>query len=287
MATEVTTTEPAGNTKLPVFKSRAFLFTLNQVEKYNELKTQITKLQSCDYFIAAKEIAPTTGHEHIHVYAHFSTPYKLNKKILSIGAHIDICKGSPKQNIQYVKKDGDVLDEIGTAPQQGKTHTVGELKEINDPSILNSYEYRTWLAIKNAPQKIKKSEWNKTVKVIYIFGPSGIGKSTKAYDLAPDEFEEVKYINGFWNGCVDGTGCCIYDDFRDSHMKASEFINFIDYRVHNLNVKGGNVKNKYDLIIITSIQSPHEIYNNVTEEQKTQWLRRMEIVDMNNYDEML
>lgn len=284
MTTETTTTQTSGNTNPSVFRARAFLFTLNQVEKYDEFKGLILKLKSCDYFLAALEKAPTTGHEHIHAYVHFTNAYKLNKKILAIGAHIDICKGSPQQNIKYVKKDGNVLDEVGDEPHQG-FHTVQDLKDIKNPAELNWNEYNTWQKIQNAPQKVKKSEWNKNVKVIYIWGPSGIGKSTKAFELAADEFEEVKYINGFWNGCVDGNGCCIYDDFRDSHMKASEFINFIDYRVHNLNVKGGNIKNKYDLIIITSIQSPQEIYRNTTEEQKTQWLRRMEIIDMNPEEE--
>lgn len=270
------TAQVTGNTTPVTFRARAFLLTLNQIDKYDKLKDLILNLKSCDYFLAAKEIAPTTGHEHIHIYVHFTNTYKLSKKILAIGAHVDICRGSPKQNITYVKKDGNVLDEVGEEPKQGSNHTVKELKEISDPEELNWREYNTWQKIKNAPQKVKKSEWNKNVKVVYIWGPSGIGKSTKAHDMAADEFEEVKYYNGFWNGVVDGTGCCIYDDFRDSHMKPSEFINFIDYRVHNMNIKGGNVKNKYDLIIITSIQSPHEIYKNISDETREQWLRRME-----------
>lgn len=68
-----------------------------------------------------------------------------------------------------------------------------------------------------------------------------------------EEFEEVKFNGQFWMGVSEGTGCAVYDDFRASHMKPSEFINFIDYNVHNLNVKGGQIKNKYNLIIITSV----------------------------------
>lgn len=280
MTTEVTTTQGPGNTKPgPVFRARAFLFTLNEVLKYDSLIEELKKLKSCDYCISAKEIAPSTGHEHIHIYAHFSNPYKLSKKILRNGAHVDVCRGSPQQNITYVKKDGNILDEWGEVPHQG-SKTVGDLKSIDDPKDLAWNEYNTWLRVKNTPQKIKKDEWNKEIKVIYIYGPSGVGKSTRAHELVPDEFEEVKYVNGFWNGIVDGTGCCIYDDFRDSHMKPSEFINFIDYRVHNLNIKGGNVKNKYNLIIITSIQSPYDIYHNISDEQREQWIRRMEIVGM-------
>ena len=48
----------------------------------------------------------------------------------------------------------------------------------------------------------------------------------------------------------------LYDDFRDSHMKPSEFINFIDYNVHGLNIKNGEIQNNYKYIIITSVQDP-------------------------------
>lgn len=97
-----------------------------------------------------------------------------------------------------------------------------------------------------------------------------------------EEFEEVKHIGDFWQGIVDGTGACVYDDWRDSHLKASEFINFIDYRIHNLNIKGGNVKNKYNIIIISTVQDPNQIYSSLEGEPRKQWLRRMNIIDMNN-----
>ena len=112
------------------------------------------------------------------------------------------------------------------------------------------------------------------MQVHYIYGPSGSGKSTLAQELADDEFDEVKYVNGFWTPC-EGTGCCIYDDFRSSHMPASEFINFIDYRSHNLNVKGGTIRNNYTKIIITSIQRPEDLYTNMPAEAKEQWMRRL------------
>ena len=72
----------------------------------------------------------------------------------------------------------------------------------------------------------------------------------------------------------------IYDDFRDSHMKASEFIQFIDYNTHTLNVKGGYQHNKFNLIIITSVQRLTDIYQNCQGEPRTQWLRRIELINM-------
>lgn len=268
----------SGNTK-PSLRSRSFQLTLNEIDKYDEVTGYLKGLKTLQYLISCKETAPSTGHEHIHIYAHFRESRNISIK-KCCGAHVEICRGSPKQNIEYIMKDGNIIEEWGDVPHQGTSHTVKDLKELQQPDTLDWREYNTWLKIKNQPQKIKKSEWNKDVKIIYIYGESGIGKSTKAQELADDEFEEVKFSNGFWNGIVDGCGCCIYDDWRDSHMPASEFINFIDYRVHNMNVKGGNVKNKYTKVIITTIQSPYEIYKNCSNEFREQWLRRMEIISM-------
>lgn len=284
MTAETPTAQTSGNTNTEVcFRARAFQFTLNEVEKYDELKTLLTNLKTLDYLISCKEIAPSTGHEHIHIYAHFRETYKLSKKILKIGAHIEICKGSPQDNINYIRKDGDILDEIGKEPHQG-FHTVKDLKEIDNPDDLNWNEYNTWSKIKNTPKKIKKGEWHKDIKVYWIQGNTGIGKSDWAENLFNEsdfeEMEEIKYRNDFYIGVVDGKGLCIYDDFRDSDMKASEFINLIDYRVHNLNTKGGSIKNNYKMIIFTSIQKLDEIYKNVKEEQKGQWMRRIEIIDL-------
>ena len=55
----------------------------------------LTKLKSCDYIYAGKEFAPTTLHEHIHCYVHFTSSYKLSQKILDTGVHVDICRGNP------------------------------------------------------------------------------------------------------------------------------------------------------------------------------------------------
>ena len=116
-----------------------------------------------------------------------------------------------------------------------------------------------------------------------MWGPSGIGKSKTAHKVikrlavpgAP--FDEVKCENGFWIGCHDDCDICLYDDFRDSDLKCNEFIRFIDYNKHIMNIKGGSMINNYKLIIITSIKSPWELYKNKNEEEKKQWIRRMDI----------
>ena len=66
-------------------------------------------------------------------------------------------------------------------------------------------------------------------------------------------------------------------------MPASEFINFIDYNKQVMNTKGGFIINNYRLIIITSVQSPTEIYQTMTSkfiEPQKQWLRRIKTINM-------
>lgn len=284
MSAEVMSAECSGNTR--AFCARSFQFTLNEIEKYDKLLELIKNIKSCDYYISCKEVAPTTGHEHIHMYVHFSRSHRLSKKILELGAHIEICKGSPQQNIKYIEKDGNILDEFGTRPRQGM-RTVGELKDIKNPDDLNWNEYNTWNKIHSTiSNDIDVEDLHKEVKIYYIFGPSGIGKTEKAKQIIRDNKDKygtkvnmVKHEGDFWNG-IGTAKIAIYDEFRDSSMKPSEFINFIDYNVHPLNIKGGSIINKYELIIITSVQNPEYIYSNIGDEPRKQWLRRMEVIDM-------
>lgn len=292
MTAEVMTAEAPGNTNAGTsekiqLRSRAFQFTLNQPEKFEMLRDAIMRNQQLDYFIACKETAPKTGHVHVHIYAHYKSSYKIPQAILKTGVHIEICRGSPKQNIAYIKK-GEVIDEFGDEPKQG-IKSVQELMQIKKPDELDDWRmFNTWQKIKQMPQKQEVKNWQKLIEVIYICGPSGIGKTNAAEKIMIDKkiekFEEVKHLGEFWHGIVEGTGCCVYDDFRDSHMCASEFINFIDYRTHNLNVKGGSVRNNYNLIIITSIQRLEDLYLNVPQEAKEQWMRRIKLIDLYEHE---
>lgn len=274
---------PCSKTSL---KNRKFLLTLNQPEKYEKLKEYLTSRKSFLYFIAGREKAPTTGHEHIHIFVAYSNAIAIKKKMTE-GANIRVRNDKPGEAaIAYVKKDCDVIDEIGEYVTVKFSKTVGELCQISDPRPLDYKMFNTWLRAKQWDQSMTKAQRYKPgVKVVYIWGDSGIGKTKYVTDILKDEdrFDSVKYSNGFWTGVsYDPTvTIAVYDEFRSSHMPASEFVNFIDYYCHNLNVKGGHVVNRYQLIYITSIFDPEHIYEaSYSEEDRQQWLRRMEIIHL-------
>ena len=275
----------SGQTK----SGKAFQLTLNQVEYFDELRGYLLGLKSLNYMIACKEEAPTTGHEHIHVYAQFMDSVKMSMKKLC-GAHVEKCRGSAQQNIAYIKKDGNVIFEHGEARLKGG-YSIKEVESMTSEARkqLPAQMYNVVKKVDEAEKKyISPLEYYKQVEVFYVYGDSGAGKTKWCIDdmikNKVEKFNEVKYDGSFWHGVKEDGKVALYDDWRDSHMKPAEFINFIDYNRHVMNVKGGSVRNGYDRIYITSVQSPEEIYKSVNGEPRKQWERRMKIVHINSLE---
>lgn len=279
-------------------KGRGFQLTINETKYWPQIRNYFEGLESLNYAIACKELAPTTGHEHIHLYVQFRTPFSpSNKKIFD--QHIEPCRGSPEANIAYIKKEnepdkrGEIIWEWGEARLNfNKFPSIKEVKnmgrEEREELPLQYYNILKKIGDEEArPHKIEDLE--KKVQVYYIHGPSGKGKTLyskiliKKLDLP---FDMVTYREGFWHG-VGESPIAFYDDFRDSDMKPQEFIHFVDYQIHNLNIKGSGIPNKYNYIIITSIQDPQYIYPQSTEknkEQMEQWMRRMKIIPIEQFN---
>lgn len=286
MTTEVTTTEVPGNTTTgtPTFQARAFQFTLNEICFYDDFIEQLRKLKTCDYCISCQEVAPTTGHEHIHIYAHFSKPYKLSKKLLQYGAHVEKCKGSPKQNINYIRKDGNVLDEWGEVPHQG-ARSVAELRELSIDEVQPQY-YRIKKEIDEDAIRVEqfdnmlneiRNDSLKAPEIIYLSGDTGNGKTYNALKMATERYanEDISMLqinNNFCTFTRKYAKCLIIPEFRPSQMHASEFLQLTDKYGYDANVKGGFVHIRPEMIIICSILPPTEIYQG---EKNKQFLRRI------------
>ena len=255
--------------------SSAFLLTLNQPERFDDLRNYLENLRPFQYGIAGKEEAPSTGHKHIHIFVQFSKSVRLSLKKVE-GAHIDKCFGTPQQNKKYVEK-GDVIWEKGEMKTKGFL-TIKEVKNLEERERealpIRFYNIVEKINTEEATRLVPKNMYKK-VKVYYISGPSGIGKTTFAKHLIGDQpFNIVKYANGFWMG-VGKERIALYDDWRDSHMKPSEFLNFIDYNKQIMNVKGGFCVNNYEIIIITTIFRLATIYLEADGESRIQWERRL------------
>lgn len=182
--------------------------------------------------------------------------------------------------------------EVGEKPcDNGHHFTTEQALKMEDYEILE-LNPRDAAVIYNLKEKLRCSDLNvkttkKNMNVIYICGPSDIGKSRRALDLIEEieptgNYASVKFDGQFWHGVKDSkSSTCLYDEWRDYKMRPDEFINFIDYNKHPINVKNGEKINEFTNIIITTTQHPYFIYKN-SKEQPKQWFKRFKL--WNLYD---
>lgn len=273
------TTQARGNTK-----ARAYQLTLNDVSKINELKDNIMSYKSLRYLmIGAIEKAPSTGHEHVHIYAYFKTPLKLSIK-KCCGAHIEPTKGTFNDNFEYLTKEGPLTFEWGEKPHQG-LKTVKELRELDVDEIPPQYyNIKMKLDQKKHDEEVFfnmldeiENDNLKAPNIVYITGGTGKGKTYSAYKMALKEFkkEEIGKItlkNDFFDIVNESAKCYVIEEFRPSQIKASDFLQLTDKYGYRCNIKGGFITLRPEKIIICSIIPPEQIYK---EEVNKQFMRRI------------
>lgn len=289
MSSATTSATLSENSDLPQppkkkLRARRIMLTINQPEKYEQIKKNMLSRKCFRYLLAGREIAPgDTAHQHIHMYVEFTASIHITKP-LCCDQHVDIPK-TKEQAMDYCQKDCEVIDEIGQPSHQG-AKTVKDLIETKNPLDLDIRWFRTWKEVKAWDLSFTKEEvYHPDVEIFFVWGECNVGKTKWVYDHIPTgaRFDRIKREDGFWSGVSMNPAIKIawYDEFRDSDMKPKEFINFVDYYVNNMNVKGGNIFNHYDTIYITSVQDPEELYPGMRDQEpRRQWMKRMKIIHL-------
>ena len=157
-------------------KYRDFLLTLNceidnnidkskieLLNKFNNLKKYLLKLKYT-YILCSLEINKR-NYYHIHIFIQFDTPHKFSIPKME-GANIKIINKTINIVIDYVKKDGVILNEFGypryiTGNPSIKDISLSRFSEINENS--NAKFYRVYKEIKKDNQGLFN-----TPKTIYI-----------------------------------------------------------------------------------------------------------------------
>ena len=271
-------------------QARNWFLTINKavMEHYEDIKEYLVEELNSNYFLSVIE-ENKKENLHMHIYVQYPRCVRVSYR-KCYGAFVDVCREGPEANYNYLTKMyrlyklDTIVDEIGKmrTRTQGKEISALELKELPLEEV-KATEYNVWCNLQGRDSMCMTDIYKPDVEVWYFYGESGSGKSKAVFDkivneLGNPKIDYVKFDGNFWQGVndVNMPEICVYDEFRDSHMKVSEFLHFIDYYCHILNVKyKTGVRNKYKKIFITSIQSPHEIYKNVADETRQQWLRRI------------
>lgn len=272
------------------FSGRRFQFTLNEPDKWEELKAYIAS-REFHYAVASRETAPETGHIHIHCYVHYKNSLKLYTS-KCCGAHIEICKGSGAQNEAYIKKEGDIIWEEGENPKgyrYSKAITIKEAREMPweqlDDTPASSYRH-----IKQVKDEALIKKWQaggsywSPVLVEWIYGATGTGKTRYCVQ---EKAVVVDYVNGFFTDWGDARVICL-EEYRGGIPYGQMLQLLDDYHGHYIvNIKHSHKIIDLDKIIITSPLPPQDIFVRQIKKKDSilQLLRRIDKIICTDGDE--
>lgn len=267
-------------------RSRNYCFTLN-----NYTAEELSHLQAiapeCKYLIFGLEVGES-GTPHIQGYVEFENTRSLpaTKKFISNRAHLETRKGTSKQASDYCKKEGK-FQEFGVMSCKGARTDITQAKDLlkagmhirqfrdEYPELYSRYR-NTFLDY--ADDYLHKGDRTIRTRGIWIYGPTGTGKSYKASELAEGDCY-YKPDDGKWWDSYRGQKTVILDDFR-GELLYSQLLKLLDiwpYHVPRRNREP--LPFTSELVIITSSLHPSKVYCNLHSDDKIdQLLRRIDLV---------
>lgn len=237
-------------------KSKNWCFTLNNYEDY-----EIEEIRSwdCIYVLFGYETCPTTGTPHLQGYVQWKNDRHLGGlKKLNTSISWRIAEGNYEQNYKYCTKDGKFEEYGQPRKNQGKRSDIENVKQmVHDGKSMEEIcnEATSYQSMRMAELMLKyKKPTAMTRNVVWLWGPSGTGKTRWAWENYPDAVQ-IEIQNNFIMG-YDGEESVIIDDIRRQDLRINLLLRMLDRYPMNIPIKGGhrawNAKN----IIITCPDPP-------------------------------
>ncbi len=308
---------PTENIASRNIQRHAYQLTINNPLDYNLEHAKIKEIlivsfSTLKYFCMADEIGEQ-GTFHTHIYVVFSSRVRWStiKKHFE-HAHIEVAHGSAQSNLDYIKKTGKWEDtdkaettvegsfeEWGEFPRQrGFNQDMKELYDLVKDgysnaeilSINNDYilqidkldKLRTTILIEKF-----KNERRLELKVIYVYGETGLGKTRDILDRHGDAnvYRISDYTHPFDSYDANQTVMC-FDEFR-SQIRISDMLNYCDIYPIQLPARYANKFACYNVVYIVSNWKLEQQYEEVQQDSPESWkafLRRIHEVHIYNVD---
>lgn len=247
-------------TQPKTIRSRAVSFTYHdyQLDGAEDIFKKYIQ-ETARYGILGYEVCPETKRQHIQGYLAWDNPRSLKKFQEQIGLkkfHYEQSRGTALQNRTYCSKDGNFW-EHGTLPQQGeRTDWQAAVNHLdNGGSVVSVVSEQPHLlpairSLQTYSNLVNKST-HRDVKVIFLIGSPGTGKTRWAWDNYPDLYSKPE--GNWWDGYT-GQNTILLDDYYGD-IAYSQFLKVLDRYPLNLQIKGGFTPALYTTVIITSNQS--------------------------------
>lgn len=233
-------------------------------------KPEVTLVDEYRYMIVGVETAPTTGKTHYQCYIEFQGKTSM-KQIKSMfhdpTVHLEPRAGTREQARDYCKKEGNYTEHgiwaTGPGFRTDLVEVVGAIvageTRLSEMMIENPKvycQYRNGLKDIQAAVDKKNSQATRHVEVEVISGPTGRGKTERAY--GPNTFKieggELNWFDGY-----DGEKTLLIDDY-DNDVKITRLLNILDRYQLRLPVKGGFTYAAWTKVFITTNLKRSELH---------------------------
>lgn len=236
------------------------------------------------YVVFGYEVAPTTGTPHIQGYIEFKKAMTLNVLVRERpGIHWEPRMGTAYQASFYCKKGGK-YEEFGTPKAQGaRTDLTAIREEIeNGSSLLHvaNNHFGDYLRYHRGIERymyVHRMETMRdlirsTLRVVYLWGPTGTGKTRTAWSMLTRPYVLNEGNTGFWWTGYQSESDILIDDFRGT-TPLHILLRWLDIYPCQVPIHGGYAFLCATTIIITSNLSLDQLYRNCDEGSR-QALRR-------------
>ncbi|ALY05864.1 replication-associated protein [Ctenophore-associated circular genome 2] len=183
---------------------------------------------------------------------------------LGFKAHLEPMKGSPKQAIAYCKKDGSFTELGDVTRGQGERNDLKRacelikegksISEVADACPTTYVKYSRGL--RELALVASEAYEHESVRGVWIYGQTGVGKSHLARDVYPNLFDKSQ--SKWWDGyCNEHT--VLIDDL-DTDCLGHYLKRWADKYACTGETKGGTIKLQHRVFVVTSNYLPWELH---------------------------
>lgn len=295
---------------------RRWIFTLNNYTEEEEITLQ--ELPGCTYMVYGKEIGKNNT-PHLQGFVTFKAMKRLSAmKKINNRAHWEVAKSISRINREYCMKgsqpkeewdelntsgpnyglDADVFEK-GKCPNQGqRTELESACDRIDEGVSMRAIakEFRTTYVHSykglQAYQLITSEGYHSdTTRGVWIWGPSGVGKSSKVWkDYGDSLFDKPQ--NKWFDGYA-GEETILIDDFDNKGICLSHYLKrWADHYPCTGETKGGTVHLRHKRLVLTSQYSIRKLFGKpdengeVDEELIDALTRRFHVIHMDSVDSL-
>lgn len=191
------------------------------------------------------------------------------------GQYKSVLRGDCERVLAYVKKNGNWV-EHGDRPMDKKKMKVkeknrlirdtgiGELIDAGEVNILSTATVMKAQNILKLVRKIEDLPYSERKRNLWIFGPTGCGKSLWVREHFPAQNLYWKPISKWWDGYAD-EAAVVLDDVGQEHSFLGYFLKiWMDRYVFTGETKGGQFKLRPEYVIVTSNYRPEDVFGRRT-----------------------